>query len=177
MLDNCQIAHNIERYKDVIRKEKQEITDKELIVDSLTESLVKEVKRIVLPYSEKMLFKSWEEQKKKTKAERSTYEFIKQDMIERFFHGDKNAKLEEVISVGYESRQYNFYFTYHGIHLEIAVPNLKVVDKENVIDVHYGQYAVYYKSKPSHWDLIICSYDEEEIARAIEEFVDTYTNK
>ena len=177
MLSNNQIIHNIERYKNVISTQRQEIADKELMIDSLTESLVREVKNLYIPYSDKMLHAAWTEQKKETKAERSTYEFIKKDIITRFFNGNKNAKLTEIVVEGYDSRKYNFHFTYHKIKFDIGIPNVKVVGKDNLSSVNYGKYSVHYESHPSCWNYIIYSYEDEEIAKAIAEFVEKHATK
>ena len=166
--DEPTIFEKIETSKTLIKKTQSEIDEKQIIIDSLTDSLVRQVKSVVLPYIGNMLQTAWQEQ---DKEEKNTYKFIKKDVIERFFNGDKKAKLEKIVPCGYEHYEYNFYFTYHKIKFAISIPNVRAANSKNLYHMRYGAYSVLYEHKPSVWHTICTSYKEEDIAKAIQEFV------
>ena len=170
--DDKNVFTKIENYKNLIKKQKDEIAEREIIINSLNNSLVRYVKSIIIPYSNKMLYSAWKQQNKENKEDKSMYDFIKKDLIERFFNGDKKAKLVDIIACGYENYAYNFEFNYYDIKFEIQIPNVVNVTQDSLSLTNYGKYILRYECKPSCWDLIVSSYSEDDIANAIKEFVE-----
>lgn len=162
------IFEKIEKDRELIKKHQQIVEEEELIIDSLTDSLVRKVKSVVIPYSDSMLHTAWSQQ---DKDDKSMYKAIKKDIIERFFNGDKKAKLEKILPCGYESYAYNFYFTYCGIKFYIGIPNVRAVTKKNMSHANYGAYSLVYEHKNNIWHTITTSYKDEDIAKAIQDFV------
>ena len=70
----------IERYKNIIQKEKDVIAEKEMIIDSLNTSLVLSVKSLFIPYSDKMMDAAWKYHGKQSK-ECEKYEEYKNEYL------------------------------------------------------------------------------------------------
>lgn len=168
------IFKDIEYHRELIRKQKKEIEEKQMIVDSLTYSMVHKVKQIITPYSDRMLHAAFCEQNKPTKKERTMFEFVKNDLLERLFDKDERKEVEfaNIISLGYDNCVYHFQFKYKGTTFELSVPNVKVADAKNVWHMWYGMYVLRYEEKRSVWDHIKESYELDDIAKAIKEFVE-----
>lgn len=167
------IFKDIENHRNLIKKQKKEIEERQMIVDSLIESMVHRVKQIVIPYSDKMLHAAWCQQNKPTKRERAMFEFVKDDLLERLFEKDerKEVKFIDIIPLNYDHCVYNFQFKYKCITLELVIPNVSVADTKNVWHMWYGMYVLRYEKKKSVWDHITESYHLDDIAKAIQEFV------
>lgn len=166
----------IDKYKKLIKEQEDEIAKMEIIVDSLKESMIREIREIIIPYSRKMLDEAWGQQHKPTKAERKMFEFVKGDLLERLFEKEelKEVKFKNItplLSDG-EHCVYNFMFEYKGTTFEVSIPNVRVASKENVFHMRYGMYMLMYEEESSIWDFIAESYDLDDIAKAIHEFVE-----
>lgn len=169
---NTDIYSGIERYKKLIQKQEDEIAEKQIIIDSLTASLVREIRSITIPYSDKMMNAAWNQQRKATKEERRMYEFIEEDLIQRLFEESERdkVKLTNIIPVNYDHCVYNFWFEYNGITFELGIPNVKRANNDNIDHMHYGEYILRYEKSPNFWDSITSSYRLDDIAVAIKEF-------
>lgn len=167
------VFKDIENHRNLIRKQKEEIEEKQMIVDSLMASMVHRVKQIIIPYSNKMLSAAYHQQNKSTKKEREMFEFVKDDLLERLFEKDerKEVKFVGIIPLGYDCCVYNFQFKYKGTVFELVIPNVSAADKENIWNMWYGMYVLRYEKKRSIWDHITESYYLDDIANAIQDFV------
>lgn len=168
------IFKDIERHRELIKKQKKEIEEKQMIVDSLTDSMIHRVKQIVIPYSEKMLHAAYCEQNKSTKEERTMFDFVKDDLLERIFNKNERKEVEftGIIPLNYDHCVYNFQFKYKGITFELVIPNVKVADTSNIWHMWYGMYVLRNEEKRCVWGHISESYDLDDIAKAIKEFVE-----
>lgn len=167
----------IDKYRNLINKEKEIISDHEIIIGSLTESLVREVKNICMPYSEKMMNGAWEQHKLTNKSEKKMFLFMEEDLIERLFDESerKYVSLEKIMKCGQDDHAYIFKFKYENetkhINFELDIPNVKKARKENLDYMNYGKYRFLYEKKFCYWSIIKESYDLDEIADAIREFL------
>lgn len=163
----------IEEYKNLVKKKEAEIKELEIIKDSLTDSLLRKVRSIVLPYMGDMMEKAFHQQNLKKKSERSAYEWIKKRLIEDLFDESRRSsvKLENIVSYGYEGYGYNFIFSYNKTKFELFIPEPQKANRKNIKYIWYGQYALSYEHKPSIWHHISASYKLEDIARELEEFL------
>lgn len=148
-----------------------EISKKEILKNLVDDEIVRCVRSIITPLSEQMLKTAANQQNNKKKSERPMYEFVKNEMVDRFFKGNKDAKLTKIISYGYDTRAFTFYFKFKGITFDIRYPVTKNASKDNIDSIRYGQYMLSYEESHSCYRIITSSYEEEEIANAIEEFV------
>ena len=166
------IDHQYEMAKVLaIKKElENEITKNQTIINSLDDTIIKHIHAINLPLSSKMLRAAFHQQKEKKKSDRPMYEFVRSEVIDRFFKGNKEAKLIEIRQVGYDEYAYNFKFKYKDINFEIQYPCVEKINKDNVSYAGYGTYDLLFEENKNCWTLLKSSYDEDEIAGKIEEF-------
>lgn len=151
---------------------KNEIYKKEIIVDSLNNTIIKLVQSIITPLNEKMLHQAWQQQNEKTKKDRKMYEFVKDVIIGDFFNGNKQAKLKEIVMCGYDEYAYNFKVELCNIYFEITYPCTTNITKEDhLINTSNGEYILRYKDDSSCWAWITSSYDSSDIAKAIEKLI------
>ena len=159
---------------EALRQEiKEDIRKKEMIVKSLTDTLLGLVQSIWLPLSEGILEKAWHQQSEKKKSDRREYEFVKDETINRFFNANKKeVSLEKIVGCGYDNYAYNLYFKYHKITFQIVCPcPCNITKDEHLTFTDCGKYILRYEDKNGCWNWITSSYKEEDIAKAIEEFV------
>lgn len=163
----------IEKYKNLVKKKEVEIEELEIIKDSLTASLVRQVRSIVLLYMDDMMNEAFYQQNLKKKSERKTYEWIKKRLIEELFNENRrdSVKLESIVSCGYEGYAYNFIFNYKDTKFELCIPVPQKANRKNLVHIWYGKYQLSYEEKPSCWYHITASYKIEDIAKALEEFI------
>ena len=166
----------IERYKKLISKEKEVIEDHQTIVDSLTDSLIREVRNVFIPYSDKMMHEASCQQNNTNKSEKKMFLFMEEDLIERIFDETEReyVSLEKIMRCGYEDYAYCFEFKYNNgkvINFELKIPNVKKARKENIGYMEYGKYRFLYEKKEGYWNTIKESYDLDEIADAIRDFL------
>lgn len=167
----------IEKYKDLIKEQKKEIEKKQIIVDSLTSSLVRSIRSICPIYSDAMLYNAFYGQTKTDDIpddKQKRFKFVKNDFLERLFEDKeerKQVKFQKITSYGYDRCAYGFYFKYKGISLEVKIPNIKNINADNLLDTAYGAYQLKYEERSSVWKQITSSYNLDDIAQAIQEFV------
>ena len=151
---------------------KNEIYKKEMIVDSLNNTIIKLVKSIITPLNEKMLHKAWQQQSEKLKKDRNMYEFVKDTIIGDFFNGNKKAKLKEIVMCGYDEYAYNFKVEFHNVSFQITYPCTSNITKEDhLLATSHGEYILRYEDDSSCWAWITSSYDPSDIAKAIEKLI------
>ena len=165
------LYESIKQYRNLITEQEEEIKKREIIKDSLTSSLVANVKAVVIPYTDKMLQEASRQQGNKKKSEREMYEFVTQDLMNNLFGESEEVKVDKIICRGYDRNSYGFYFDYKGISFELRVPNVANAYKDNLREMWYGEYQLYYAVHSSYWKCVGHSYKLEEIAKAIQDFV------
>lgn len=173
MYEETNIYDEIKNYRNLIRDKKAELEKAQLIVDSLTETMVHRVRSLFSLYSENMLHEAWSQQNK-PKSERKMFDFVKGDLFERLFDKEerKEAKFKSISTLGYDSCVYNFYFTYKGINFDLVIPNVKVAKKENIWDMSHGMYRLTYEKNSGFWYTITESYNLDDFALEIQKFVE-----
>ena len=163
----------IKQHREIYNKLVTEIAEKEIIRDSILDSLVRDVKGLFIPYSSKMLHEAFYQQHKEEKADREMYEFLKKDLIENLFNKEDKAKLKQIVGRGYEGYSYGFEFQVGKHVLEVRIPDISKVTKKNVFDTNCGQYELSRKIGDSCcWKRMTSSYDLDEIARTIRNYLD-----
>lgn len=173
MENSFNIMTKIEANVDLCNEIKQEIYKKEMIADSLTDTILRLVQSIWLPLTSGILEKAWHQQSEKKKSDRREYEFVKEEMIQRFFNGNKKeVSLDKIVNCGYDTYAYNLYFKYHKIVFQIVYPcPNNIIKDEYLTYTDYGKYILRYEDKDKCWDWITSSYKEEDITKAIEDFI------
>lgn len=166
------VYKEIDKCRSLIGKHEEEVENLNYIIDCLKDSLVRHVRAIELPYSEKMMREAWN-QCNKPKSERKMYEFITSDLKERLFEKSewKDVKFGNILPLNFEHCVYSFHFEYKGKMFELVIPNVKVASKDNISSMWYGMYVLRYEKNKCIWDHITESYDLDDIAKAIQDFV------
>lgn len=169
---------NIRQYiadcRSLISEQQAEINKHNMIIDSLTSSMVSNVKGLFMIWNEKMLKEAKLQQYQKHKKDRPMYEFIKEGILCNLFEEDerKNVKLKSITALGFDECVYFFRIIYKGVEFELDIPNIKRASKENLVRMHYGQYALSYAKSDSHFVQIATSYDLNDIKEAIKKFIE-----
>lgn len=163
--DELTLSEQINMFLNLIDEQKTEIQKREVIVDSLTESLVKKVKHIgsYIFYTEGMLDDAWRNKNGEN------YKFINKDLKKRVFAG-RTAKLDSISPLNYDRCVYNFYYICNGIKFCLEIPNTKVANAKNIYYMSYGKFNMTYESKPGFYEFVAKSYDLEDISKAVNDF-------
>ena len=158
----------IEKYKSLIKEQRDEIDKRQIIVDSLNASLVRSVQSIFADYSNNMLSSALTGQKEDAdEKNKNMFKFVTEDLKERL--GIKTKF--KIVPYGYDNHAYGFYFTYKDVNFELKIPSVKKANVTNISDMNYGSYCLNYEKHPHIWSMITCSYDLDDIANAIHDFV------
>lgn len=165
------IYRQIEETRSIIKDIESSIAKQEKIKNSMLDTLVQEIRSICTPFSSKMLHAAWVEQDKKTKKERPMFEFVKSEILTRFFTGVKNVKLKQIIADGREHYGYSFRMDIDGVLLDVFVPDITSIRTDNLNYARYGMYAVLRKTDSVRWETLAASYQEEEIRDAIKKWL------
>ena len=177
--ETVNVITQIERYQNLIKKEKEIVDDHQTIIDSLTDSLVREVRNVFIPYSDKMMYEASCQQNNTKKSEKKMFLFFEEDLIDRLFYKykreDVDIKLDHISRYGYGDYAYGFHFKYndgsHEINFEFRIPNVKKANVDNIYYMNYGKYYLLYEKNSGYWNSIKKSYDIDEIAAALDNFL------
>jgi len=163
----------IQQQLSLVNKLKDEIGERQLIIDALEDSMHSMINSWMGLFSAKMLNMAFHQQHEKKKADRFTFEAVKEIIIENFFPNfdTKEIKITQIMHGGYEGYYYAFCVTVRDCKFELRIPAPGNIDKKHMATVYYGQYALYDTNKESYLKLIKCAYYPEPIAKAIEEFM------
>lgn len=158
--------------RSVISKIEDEMSEKQIILNSLNASLVRTVREIVNPFCLAGLTEALAQQHEKKRNDRPIYEYMKRKIPEKFFHESKDIKLISISQEGREGYKYNFHFTYKGINLMLGIPDVKKANENNLYYMDYGKYTLHHEKKPGSnvWEFIASSYSEKEIEKAFDQF-------
>lgn len=173
------IPAKIQRTLELVNKYKDEIADKQLVIDSLEDTMVDLMQSFNFLFSENMLRTAFHQQHNKKKSERHMYEFVKEVIIEKFFpnYDKKEIKIDHISCGGHEGYYYAFSLNIKGCKLNIRIPAYEQITKKNMDEVHYGQISLYDENTDHFLYFIKCSYYTEPIAKAAEEFIKEWEKK
>ena len=107
---------------------------------------------------------------KKTKKERDKLEVIKSFIMEDFLNDNKNFKLTEIISGGYEGYVWHINFEYFSHTIQITIPMMGNINVQNIKHAHDGMFAFSIKESSCCWSVKKMSYKMEDIAAYIKEY-------
>lgn len=167
------IYDEIEKRKRAMEKLESEINEKQILLDSLTESMIARIKRINMPYSDRELHEAWLVESGQ-KKEKKPLIWLRNTFIARLFDYEEYEQVEFVgiCPEGYEGYNYWFEFIYKGIKFNVQIPNVKLATASNISHMLYGKYSLLYEKTPDFWERIETSYNLEDIKVAIKDFVE-----
>jgi hypothetical protein len=111
--------------------------------------------------------------KRKKYVEKEDFEYLQNILREEIF---KNPSLE-ITSIkfgGYEKYNCSIEFKVSisdSTKFEIVIPNLSLLNEKRWDNMHGGKLALYYEKKESVWDCICTSYKEEDVEKALKNFL------
>ena len=157
--------------KEAYEKQIDIVKDAEYIRDVLKANYISKVRecKSLWDYRAERLDKAFDEQNEKYKKNRENYEYIKAETEDVFFNGNKLDKIK-IIQGGYSTYCYHIYTHYHGIHIDIVIPMRNIIDIDNFEYAYKGKFALLYEKSNSYWELLIDSYNEEDIAEFLKNF-------
>lgn len=158
------IMQEVKEYKTLVDKQRKELREKEMIVDSLEYTLTQKIRAIIMPYNSKMLDAAFGNKDVEMRK------FINKDLQERLFSNEK-AKLIGIHSQGYDQCAYAYFYEYKDCKLCFTIPVIERVNAKNLEDVSYGKYKLTYEEKPGFYRFITSSYDMDEIEESIKNFL------
>lgn len=108
--------------------------------------------------------------KRKKYKEKEDFEYLQNILREEIF---KNPSLE-ITSIkfeGYEKYNCSIEFKADFTMFEFVIPNLSKLNEKMWDNMHGGKLALYYEEKENVWDCICTSYKEEDIEKALKNFL------
>lgn len=177
--DMPNIPMKIQQALSLVNKLKDEIGEKQLIIDALEDSMVDLVNSAPCIFSVKMLDTAFHQQHKTKKSERPMYEFVRETIVENFFPNfkEKEIKIQQITHGGYEGYYYEFELDVNGCKLSLQIPGCGNISKKHMSTAHYGQYALYDVNKKGWNKMIKLAYHTDTIAKAAEEFIKEWKKK
>ena len=117
------------------------------------------------------MFRDAQSQKdNKLKKDREQFEIMKTLIISDFLNGDKNFKLVDIISCGWEQYAWDFVFDGYETKFYIEIPDKRKLNTENIDYANQGMFGFYVKTSKISRELIKASYKIEDIAEAVKEY-------
>ena len=111
--------------------------------------------------------------KRKKYEEKEDFEYLQNILKEEIF---KNSSLE-IISIKFEGyEKYNCSIEFKiaksdSTMFEFVIPNLSLLNEKRWENMYSGKLALFYEEKESMWDCICTSYKEEDIEKALKNFL------
>lgn len=115
--------------------------------------------------------KAQEEVGKRLKRDRPHFEAIKSFLMEDFLDYDKNFKLTNIISCGYENYGWEFIFTGYGKTIFIRIPYMRNINYKNLEYINHGMFTFGVQEAEHIWKVLKGSYEMSEIAATIKDYV------
>jgi hypothetical protein len=113
--------------------------------------------------------KAQNQRNEKLKKDRPQFELMKSLIINDFLNEDKNWKLVNIMSCGFESYCWSFEFEGYGETIYIEIPDKRKLTVKNFEYARHGMFAFMVKTGKSSRETIKTSYKIEDIAEAVKE--------
>ena len=173
--ENQNFLKDIEYVRGLYECQVHKVKQEEYMRDLLFRDYVGKVKMHRSRYdyiNEKTFIEAQSQIGKKTKKERDKLEVIKSFVMEDFLDNNKNFKLTEIISGGYESYVWHMTFEYFGSTIQISIPIMSSINVSNFNYAYQGMFAFSVKENSCCWSVKKMSYKIEEVAEYIKEYFD-----
>ena len=164
---------DIEYAKSLYELQSYNVKREQHIEKLLLEDYVRTIKSYTSRYDvfESKAFQEAQNQRnEKLKKDRPQFEMMKSLIISDFLNGDKNFKLTNIMSCGWESHSWSFEFKGYDKTIYIEIPLKRKLTVENFEYAYSGMFAFVVKTSESSRELIKKSYKIEDIAEAVKEY-------
>ena len=166
--DNKEKIENIEYVKNLYDMQIYKVKKEQHIEKLLLEDYVKTIKNYTTRYDLLDIFADAQKQiGNKLKKDRPQFEILKKLIMEDFLNNDKNCKLINIISEGYESYRWRIEFEGYGESFCISIPVKKKLTTKNIQYARYGMFGFSVKKTETWLEVIMESYQIEDITQAI----------
>lgn len=106
----------------------------------------------------------------RTKEEQGLYKMIINDIITKFFHSNKDFKIDDVYDYNF-SEKYEFLFKYKKYRVYITIPQFSHANEKNYLDLLTG-YNFGIEKNEHCWEVLYSSLRYEEVADFIKNWVE-----
>lgn len=108
--------------------------------------------------------------KRKKYKEKEDFEYLRNILREEIFE-NPSLEITSIKFEGYEKYNCSIEFKADSTMFEFVIPNLSELNEKMWDNMHGGKLALYYEEKESIWDCICTSYKEEDIEKALKNFL------
>ena len=133
----------IEYVKNLYDIQEHKVEQEKYMKDLLFADYVRKVKSNLsrYDYMDDVFSEAGKQVNKKLKKERLQFEAIQNFIIEDFLNGNKNFKLKNIVTCGYEGYAKMAVFEGYGQSFEIAIPIMKNITTKNIEYAYDGMFA------------------------------------
>lgn len=162
----------IEYVRDMYEAQLTKIKQEEYVKDLLFADFVRKVTNNKSRYDfmEGIFREAMYQCDKKKKSERSQLTTIEDFVREDFFNNDKNFKITEIISGGFENYNWHIGLEGYGQIICICIPNMNSITTENIEYAYDGMFVFAVRESSVCSVVKKRSYKIEEIAEYIKEY-------
>lgn len=169
--DEKKTMNSIEYSKNLYDAQKKKVEQEKYIEKLLFADYVSNVKANKSRYDYVNIFHDAQsEVGKKLKKERTHLETIKSFMMEDFLNNDKNFKLIEIVSGGWEGYYWSVHFEGYGKVFYIEIPIMEHINVGNFEYANCGKFAFAIRESEHGWNILKTSYKIEDIAQFVREY-------
>lgn len=168
------VIKNIEYAKSLYDSQVQKVRNEEYIKSLIFEDYVKTIKQNVSRYDYIDIFReAQKELKEKVRGKNTKLGTLKSFIMEDFLDNDKNFKLVDIISCGFEDYAWAIYFEGYKKSFCIDIPMMKNLTTENIEYARYGKFSFSVKEGECIWSTLKESYKIEDIANSIKNYFES----
>lgn len=162
---------SIEYSKTLYDAQRKKVEQEKYIENLLFADYVDRVKANKSQYDYVNIFhEAQKEVGKKLKKEREHLEILKNFIMKDFLHNDKNFKLTDIISGGWDNYYWSVHFEGYGKAFYIQIPIMQNINVTNFKYANCGKFAFAIKENEYFWNVLKTSYKIADIAQFVKEY-------
>lgn len=166
------MINNVSYVKDLYKNQKNKVKQEQYIEKLLFEDYINSIKSITSRYDclDDVFPKAQEEFGNRLKKERPNYECIKTNIMFDFLSNDKNFKMKEIMSCGYDRYGWEVVFEGYKKICRIFIPIRKKLTTDNIHYAHDGMFSFAIEESKHFWKVLKESYKTKDIEDFIKEY-------
>jgi hypothetical protein len=170
--DSYGFIKDIEYVKGMYDAQVHKVKQEEYMRDLLFADYVRKVKCHVSRYDliEKVFHEAHGQIGKKKKKEREQLTVIEDFVRDDFLNNDKNFKLTNIVSGGYDSYYWQVHFEGWGQKFAIVIPNMNRINVNNIKSAYDGMFVFEIQESEHCWSVKKMSYKIEDVAEYIKSY-------
>lgn len=165
------IIRNIEYVKSLYDLQVRKVKDEEYIKSLLLEDYVRAIRKNISKYDYVDLFRDAQNELKETsKKKRKNLETLRKFILEDFLNNNKNFKITNIMSCGYECYAWDIELEGYRYTIRINIPIMKNLSTANIYYANNGMFSFMVKESNNVWHTLKSSYKIEDIADFIKDY-------